>query len=307
MLRQRAAAHDVFGASIRPALAVETVRGLTTQADATHSGTRRDGKRSWPRPGHPYGWIDAEAESLIAKAYKRHRVLSQQGRSYPPSLTDGDLEKLSKPTHRAPEDFVDKVAFRFMRFLRRFVHAFFREKYDHHAVTLETVAAVPGMVAAFHRHMRSLRRMKRDHGWIGHLLEESENERMHLLIWLKVTQPTRLERMVVVAAQGIYILFYSAMYALSGRACHRLTGYLEEEAFAAYTDYLKALDNGSIPLRPAPDIAIEYYRLPPNATTRDVVLHVRADEAAHREFNHHLGDKYHASDIDSAPAMMKDE
>ncbi len=35
-----------------------------------------------------------------------------------------------------------------------------------------------------HRHMRSLRRMERDHGWIGVLLEEAQNERMHLLIWL---------------------------------------------------------------------------------------------------------------------------
>lgn len=31
------------------------------------------------------------------------------------------------------------------------------------------------------RHFRSLRRMERDHGWIGALLEEAENERMHLL------------------------------------------------------------------------------------------------------------------------------
>jgi DNA mismatch repair protein MutH len=40
------------------------------------------------------------------------------------------------------------------------------------------------MVAAMHRHMRSLRKMERDHGWIGVLLEEAQNERMHLLIWL---------------------------------------------------------------------------------------------------------------------------
>jgi len=46
---------------------------------------------------------------------------------------------------------------------------------------LETVAAVPGMIAGMMRHMKSLRRMERDHGWIGMLLEEAENERMHLL------------------------------------------------------------------------------------------------------------------------------
>ena len=37
---------------------------------------------------------------------------------------------------------------------------------------LETVAGVPGMVAAALRHMRSLRRMERDNGWIHTLLEE---------------------------------------------------------------------------------------------------------------------------------------
>lgn len=51
---------------------------------------------------------------------------------------------------------------------------------------LETVAGVPGFVAAMHRHLRSLRTMKRDHGWIHTLLEEAENERMHLLTFMKV-------------------------------------------------------------------------------------------------------------------------
>jgi ubiquinol oxidase len=45
---------------------------------------------------------------------------------------------------------------------------------------------VPGMVAGMLRHLHSMRRMKRDHGWIETLLEESYNERMHLLIFLKV-------------------------------------------------------------------------------------------------------------------------
>jgi len=42
---------------------------------------------------------------------------------------------------------------------------------------LETVAGVPGMVGAMARHLRSLRTMTRDHGWIHTLLEEAENER----------------------------------------------------------------------------------------------------------------------------------
>ena len=37
---------------------------------------------------------------------------------------------------------------------------------------LETVAGVPGMVAGMARHLMSLRRMRRDHGWIHTLLGE---------------------------------------------------------------------------------------------------------------------------------------
>ena len=37
-------------------------------------------------------------------------------------------------------------------------------------IFLETVAGVPGMVAAMVRHLHSLRMMRRDHGWIHTLL-----------------------------------------------------------------------------------------------------------------------------------------
>ena len=57
-------------------------------------------------------------------------------------------------------------------------------KYLTRAIFLETIAAVPGMVAGMHRHMRSLRTLRPDGGWIHHLLEEAENERMHLLTFL---------------------------------------------------------------------------------------------------------------------------
>lgn len=67
--------------------------------------------------------------------------------------------------------------------------------------------------------------MKRDRGWINPLQEEAENERMHLLIWMYVTQPTRIERFLVLTAQFGYLVCYSALYAVSGRAAHRLVGY----------------------------------------------------------------------------------
>ena len=52
------------------------------------------------------------------------------------------------------------------------------------------------------RHMRSLRSMKRDHGWIRTLLEEAENERMHLLTFLRLKEPSFPLRMMVRSLSG---------------------------------------------------------------------------------------------------------
>ncbi|KAJ3221224.1 hypothetical protein HK099_003676 [Clydaea vesicula] len=249
---------------------------------ATVSALKKDHEITESSNSRTYHWVSPEAEDLIAKAYARHQALADKKQSYPPSISVADLEKLDKNFHFEPVDIVDKMAFRTMKI---FTHAFFNKRYNHHAVVLETVAAVPGIVASAARHMRSLRNMQRDNGWINPLQEESENERMHLLIWMQVTKPTKLERVLVIIAQGLYLNAYVLFYCLSPRAAHRFVGYLEEEAFEAYTDYLKAIDDGSIPNVPAPEIAKKYYRLPENATLRDCVLHVRADECMHRDFN----------------------
>ena len=37
---------------------------------------------------------------------------------------------------------------------------------------------------------------------------------------------------------------------------------------------------------PAPAIAIDYWRLPKDATLKDVIIVIRADEAHHRDVNH---------------------
>nr|CAG4710351.1 unnamed protein product [Naegleria fowleri] len=179
-----------------------------------------------------------------------------------------------------------------MKFLRVFVHAFFGDRYLHHSVVLETVASVPGMVAACLRHFSSLRNMRRDHGNIGVLLEEAENERMHLLTWMSLTRPTLTERLLVMGAQIGFTSFYTLAYVIHPRFCHRLVGYLEEEAVNAYTEFLEAIDKGQIPNTPAPEIALKYWNLPPGSTMRDVVLVVRADECMHRDYNHDMSDKH---------------
>ncbi|KAK9765811.1 inducible alternative oxidase 2, variant 2 [Basidiobolus ranarum] len=208
-------------------------------------------------------------------------------------LTSADLEKLDigLTKHREPITFGDKVALTVVKSLRIPADLFFRKKYLHRAVALETVAAVPGMVGAVIRHLRSLRKMKHDGGWITHLLHEAENERMHLLTWMKVCQPTLLERMLVTAVQGVFFNCFFLFYLFTPKTAHRIVGYLEEEAVISYTGFLKEIDEGRIEDKPAPQIAVDYWNLQKSATLRDVVLAVRADEALHRDTNHHFSDR----------------
>ena len=151
---------------------------------------------------------------------------------------------------------------------------------------LETVAAVPGMVGGMLLHLRSLRKFEKSGGWIKALLEEAENERMHLMTMLELVQPKWYERLLVLAVQGVFFNCYFILYLLSPKVAHRVVGYLEEEAIHSYTEYLKDIDNGSIKNVPAPAIAIDYWRLPKDATLKDVITVIRADEAHHRDVNH---------------------
>lgn len=151
---------------------------------------------------------------------------------------------------------------------------------------LETVAAVPGMVGGMLLHCKSLRRFEQSGGWIKALLEEAENERMHLMTFMEVAKPKWYERALVITVQGVFFNAYFLGYLLSPKFAHRMVGYLEEEAIHSYTEFLKELDKGNIENVPAPAIAIDYWQLPQNSTLRDVVEVVRADEAHHRDVNH---------------------
>jgi ubiquinol oxidase len=193
--------------------------------------------------------------------------------------------------HFVPRDFSDRLAYAFTRLLRFFADAFFARRYGHRAVVLETVAAVPGMVGGTLQHLRSLRRVEGDRGWIHALLEEAENERMHLMIFMKIARPTGLERLLILLAQGIFYNLFFLLYVLSPRTAHRVTGYFEEEAVKSYTEYLAGVDDGTHANVPAPGIAIDYWKLAPDARLREVILAVRADEARHRDVNHRFADE----------------
>ena len=195
--------------------------------------------------------------------------------------------------HHAPVNFSDRFAFAFTKFLRFIADTFFAKRYGHRAVILETVAAVPGMVAGMWTHLKSLRQMRTGYGpKIRTLLGEAENERMHLMTFIEISKPTVFERAIVLMAQLIFWHLYFLIYVLFPRTAHRIVGYFEEEAVFSYTEYLNEIDAGRIDNIAAPHIAIEYWNLATNATLRDVVIAVRKDEEEHRDVNHQIANDY---------------
>lgn len=196
-----------------------------------------------------------------------------------------DLKK-----HHEASTFTDKMAYWSVKILRWPTDIFFQRRYGCRAMMLETVAAVPGMVGGMLLHCKSLRKFEHSGGWIKALLEEAENERMHLMTFMEVAKPKWYERALVFAVQGVFFNAYFLGYLVSPKFAHRMVGYLEEEAIHSYTEFLKEIDNGNIENVPAPAIAIDYWRLPSGSTLRDVVMVVRADEAHHRDVNHFASD-----------------
>jgi ubiquinol oxidase len=199
--------------------------------------------------------------------------------------------------HHVPESLSDQFARGLVKLMRFFADTFFAKRYGHRAVVLETVAAVPGMVGGALQHLRALRRMENDHGWIHVLLDEAENERMHLMAFIEIARPSRLERLLIFLVQGAFFNFYFLLYLMSPRIAHRMVGYLEEEAVHSYTEYLAGVDNGNYKNVPAPQIAIDYWKLPPDALLRDVIVAVRADEVIHRDVNHRFADDLRATHV----------
>ena len=192
----------------------------------------------------------------------------------------------NKTRHHQPKNFSDRIALGFTKFLRFLADTFFKKKYGHRAVVLETVAAVPGMVAGMLLHLKSLRKMEDDRGWIKILLDEAANERMHLMTFIQIAKPTLIERIIIMITQFVFILMYLIIYILSQRTAHRIVGYFEEEAVISYSEYLKEIEEGKIENIKAPEIAINYWNLPLNSKLKDVIEVIRNDEAGHRDVNH---------------------
>ncbi|KIL67840.1 hypothetical protein M378DRAFT_9105 [Amanita muscaria Koide BX008] len=242
-----------------------------------------------------------------------------------PVYTSEEL-KAVEVLHRAPKTFGDNIGYGLVRIARTLFD--FVSRYRHREIPkdttmtleelrkggyvlddrgwmrrilfLESIAGVPGMVAATLRHLTSLRLMRRDNGWIHTCLEEAENERMHLMTFMTIRQPSIFMRALVLGAQGVFYNLFFLSYLISPKASHRFVAYLEEEAVVTYSRCIEDLESGRLPEWsniPAPVIAIDYWRLPPDAKMIDVLYAVRSDESTHRFVNHSLANLNPSTDV----------
>lgn len=206
-----------------------------------------------------------------------------------------------KLTHRPPENVKDRMALNAVKGVRFFFDtltgwnnkSITKEKVLHRVIFLETIAAVPGFIAAIVRHFQSLRRMERDGGLLHLFLEEANNERMHLLSFIKMKDPGFLFRGAVIVSQFGFGSAFLASYVASPKFCHRFVGYVEEEACSTYTKIIDAIEKApegtelaDWRTELAPKIARGYWELGENGTVLDLMYAVRADEAEHRDVNH---------------------
>jgi len=207
------------------------------------------------------------------------------------------MANLSRHEPQSPSDFIMKGIMNTM------YHSFnlitgYRENnpsaksIEWRLIILESFAGVPGFLAAMYRHFYSLRALQRDHGMIFTLLEEAENERMHLLVCLKMFDASLVTRALVVAAQLTMTPFLALIYAIKPQAMHRFVGYLEETAVHTYSNVIQHVEKEGTELHeawatlPAPAIAKSYWRLADDALWVDALKRMLADEAHHRDVNH---------------------
>ena len=90
---------------------------------------------------------------------------------------------------------------------------------------------------------------------------------------------------MIVIAQMIFVIFFTVLYLIDDKTAHRMIHYFEVEAVKSYTSYLEQVQSGKVEDVPAPQIAIDYYKMLPDAKLSDLIKYVRQDEAKHAEVN----------------------
>lgn len=214
------------------------------------------------------------------------------------------IDKADLARHHPPRTLSDRIAYRAVKMLRFTADGLFGRRYRHRTIVLETIAAVPGMVAATLLHLKCLRLMIDDRGWIRTLLNEAETQRAHLMVFVAIDRPSLFERLSVLLAQGFFYNVHFLIYLFSPRTAHRIVGYFAEDAVRGYGQYLEEIRNGRQENPPAPAQAIAYWNLPLDARLTDVIRAMQEDEAIHRDINHSFADALEGGQVLPGPPRI---
>merc|ERR1712070_209623 len=108
-----------------------------------------------------------------------------------------------------------------------------------------------------------------------------------------------MTRLAVMAAQLAGTPILSLMYVVRPQLLHRFVGYLEETAVHTYTNIVTTTETPGTKLHSAwkdthaPQVAINYWKLPADAMWVDCLKRMLADESHHRDVNHALASMSH--------------
>jgi len=246
------------------------VRMLATRSTKNYS--QNFGDHSWRQQNHI--WTEAEIEERKQTADQKHT---------PSGFAESALQKIVRASYHTFNfatgyNAVDPPT----------------QSIGYRLIVLESVAGVPGMLGGMFRHFRSLRQLERDHGFIFTLLEEAENERMHLITCMSFFEAGPVTRGVVQLAQLAMTPFLAGLYLVRPQLLHRFVGYLEETAVHTYANIVQLTQTPGTQLHaawhetPAPAVAIKYWHMGEEAKWVDVLSRMLADESHHRDVNHAL-------------------
>ena len=142
----------------------------------------------------------------LADLLPKHKlVLDPRSHRMPhPTYDVKDIETIPI-THRDPTNLRDRFALATIRMIRSgfdlltgYNETRMSERlWLNRVIFLETIAGVPGMCGGMTLHLKTLRTLKPDRGLLHYLLEEAENERTHLFIFMNYKNPGYMFRGLV--------------------------------------------------------------------------------------------------------------
>jgi hypothetical protein len=146
-----------------------------------------------------------------------------------------------------------------------------------------------GLYGAMVAHSKSVFSQPAELGNVSRQLSEADNQRAAFRTVLQLRNPNLVVKVLTVMSQLVDAVFVVPCQAVAPRFSARVMGYMYEDALSLYTRVLRELEDGdlkSLQNKPAPIIAVQYWRMKSGATVNDAILAMRADKNHQMIINH---------------------